>query len=78
MQDQSLIEPEIAGTRKATMAFIYVTIILDVLALGIIIPVFPQLVVGFSANTAQGAEIYGLFMTVWGLMQFIFSPLLGA
>ena len=28
MQDRSLIEPEIAGTRKAAMAFIYVTIIL--------------------------------------------------
>ena len=52
VQDQGFIEPKIAGPRKAAMAFIYVTIILDVLALGIIIPVFPQLVVGFSANTA--------------------------
>jgi len=67
MHDQRLIEPKIASRRNAAMAFIYVTIILDVLALGIIIPVFPRLVVGFSANTVQGAEIYGLFITVWGL-----------
>jgi DHA1 family tetracycline resistance protein-like MFS transporter len=78
MQDQSFASLKIAGPRKAAMAFIYVTVILDVLALGIIIPVFPQLVAGFSATTAQGAIIYGLFVTIWGLMQFLFSPLLGA
>ena len=39
MQDQSLIEPKVVGARKTAMAFTYVTIILDVLALVIIIPV---------------------------------------
>ncbi len=78
MEDQSLITPKALGARKAAMAFIYVTVILDVLALGITIPVFPRLVVGFSGSTSYGAEIYGLFITVWGLMQFVCSPLLGA
>lgn len=60
------------------MAFIYVTIILDTLGFGITIPVLPRLIVNFAGDTAQGAEIFGLFVTVWSLMQFLFSPLLGA
>ena len=52
---------------------------LDVLALGIIIPVLPKLVEQFlGGDTARAAEMFGLFGTVWALMQFIFSPVLGA
>jgi MFS transporter, DHA1 family, tetracycline resistance protein len=40
-----------------------------------IVPVLPELVVKFlSGDTARAAEIYGLFGTVWALMQFVFSP----
>jgi DHA1 family tetracycline resistance protein-like MFS transporter len=50
-----------------------------VLALGIIIPVLPKLVENFlGGNTARAAEMFGLFGTVWALMQFFFSPVLGA
>ncbi|MBV8362667.1 MAG: TCR/Tet family MFS transporter [Deltaproteobacteria bacterium] len=49
------------------------------LALGMIVPVLPKLIQNFvHGNTARAAEIYGLFGTVWALMQFIFSPVLGA
>ena len=52
---------------------------LDVFALGIIIPVLPKLVEQFlGGDTARAAEMFGLFGTVWALMQFIFSPVLGA
>ncbi len=65
--------------RPAAVAFIFVTVVLDVLALGIIIPVLPKLVENFlGGNTARAAEMFGLFGTVWALMQFIFSPVLGA
>ena len=41
------------------------------LALGIIIPVLPKLVVGFvGGDTARARRIFGLFGTVWALMQF--------
>ena len=64
---------------RAALAFIFVTVVLDVLALGVIIPVLPRLVEGFvSGDTARAAKIYGLFGGVWALMQFFFSPLLGA
>ena len=68
-----------ATPRRAALAFIFITVVLDVLALGMIIPVLPNLVMHFlGGNTPRAAEIYGLFGTIWALMQFIFSPLLGA
>jgi DHA1 family tetracycline resistance protein-like MFS transporter len=69
----------VAKARGAALVFIFITIVVDVLALGIIIPVLPKLVEGFlSGDTARAAWIFGLFGTVWALMQFIFSPVLGA
>ena len=51
---------------------------LDVLALGLMIPVLPRIVLGFmGGDTAGAAEMFGVFSTVWALMQFFFSPLLG-
>ena len=65
--------------RRAALVFIFVTVVLDVLALGLIIPVLPKLVASFLGNeTARAARVYGLFGTTWALMQFLFSPLLGA
>jgi DHA1 family tetracycline resistance protein-like MFS transporter len=64
---------------RAAFAFIFITVLLDMLALGIIIPVMPLLVSGFlGGDTARSAEVIGLFGTVWALMQFLFSPVLGA
>lgn len=64
---------------RAATAFIFVTVVIDVLALGIIIPVLPRLVESFEGgDTARAAEIYGVFGTAWGLMQFLFMPVMGA
>jgi len=66
------------NSRRA-LAFIFCTVTLDILALGIMIPVLPKIVLQFmGGDTAAAAEMFGLFATVWGLMQFLFSPLLGA
>ena len=65
-------------TRSAALIFIFITVVVDVLALGIVIPVLPKLVEGFlGGDTAKAAEYFGLFGTVWALMQFFFSPVLG-
>jgi DHA1 family tetracycline resistance protein-like MFS transporter len=67
------------ATRRAAIAFIFVTVLLDMLSLGMIMPVLPKLVENFmGGNTARAAEIFGVFGTAWALMQFIFSPVLGA
>lgn len=65
--------------RRAALIFIFITVALDILAFGMIIPVLPPLVVSFmGGDTASGAQMHGLFGAVWALMQFIFSPILGA
>jgi len=65
--------------RKAAVLFILVTVLLDMLSFGIIIPVLPKLVEEFlGGDTAQAAIIYGLMGTAWALMQFVCSPIQGA
>ena len=69
----------LAARRPAAVAFIFVTVLFDVLALGIIIPILPKLVLGFlKGDTEHGTIIYGAFGTVWAVMQFFFAPVLGA
>jgi DHA1 family tetracycline resistance protein-like MFS transporter len=65
--------------RKAALAFIFVAMVLDIIAFGIVIPVLPKLIESFvSGDTGRAAEYFGLFGTVWALMQFICSPILGS
>jgi MFS transporter, DHA1 family, tetracycline resistance protein len=65
--------------RAPAFVFIFITVLLDMLALGMIIPVLPKLVVDFlGGDTARGAQIFGVFGTAWALMQFVFSPVQGA
>ena len=67
------------GPRRATVAFIFVTVVIDVLAIGLIIPVLPRLVEQFmGGDTARAASVYGMFGTAWALMQFLCSPILGS
>ena len=71
--------PSLLTARRAALVFIFITVVLDVLALGIIVPVLPGLVRGFlGGDTSRGAEYYGWFGTVWAAMQFGFAPVLGA
>jgi DHA1 family tetracycline resistance protein-like MFS transporter len=65
--------------RRAAFVFIFITVALDMLSLGMIMPVLPKLVENFmGGDTARAAEIFGVFGTAWALMQFFFSPVLGA
>jgi DHA1 family tetracycline resistance protein-like MFS transporter len=71
--------PAAPAQRTPAFVFIFITVLLDMLALGMIIPVLPKLVVDFlGGDTARAAQIFGLFGTAWALMQFVFSPVQGA
>ncbi|HEX4639953.1 MAG TPA: TCR/Tet family MFS transporter [Chthoniobacterales bacterium] len=64
--------------RRAAVIFIFITVTLDMLALGLIMPVLPKLVLNFlGGDTPNAAKMFGIFGTVWALMQFLFSPVLG-
>ncbi|MCI0658055.1 MAG: tetracycline resistance MFS efflux pump, partial [Acidobacteria bacterium] len=60
--DPLTFETPPVARRPAAVAFIFITVVLDVLALGIIIPVLPRLVESFlGGDTARAAQYYGLF-----------------
>ena len=64
---------------RAAFVFILITVLFDFLAFGIIAPVLPNLIIQFEGgNIARAAAITGYFGFAWALMQFIFSPILGA
>jgi len=64
--------------RKAAVVFIFITVMLDMLALGLIAPVLPKLVLSFlSGDAPDAARTFGIFNTVFAMMQFVFSPVLG-
>jgi DHA1 family tetracycline resistance protein-like MFS transporter len=67
------------GHGRAAFAFIFVTVLLDMLALGIIVPVLPKLIIRFEhGDMSIAATQTGVFAFVWALMQFVFAPVTGA
>ncbi len=66
------------GPRRATLVFILVTVTLDMLAFGIVIPVLPKLVLDFTGSATSAAWWQGVFGTLFAVIQFFFAPVLGA
>lgn len=64
--------------RRAAIAFILVTAVLDIVAMGIVIPVLPKLIEEFAGSNAQAGWINGVFVALWALMQFVASPVIGS
>jgi MFS transporter, DHA1 family, tetracycline resistance protein len=65
--------------RRAAATFIFFTVTLDMLAMGMIAPVLPRLIEGFlHGDTSSAARMLGLFGTVFAAMQFFFSPIVGS
>ncbi len=65
--------------RRAALAFIFCTVLLDILSFGLIIPVLPHLLKSFVGGSVAQATVYhGLFATAFMVMQFFCSPIQGA
>ncbi|HET8940759.1 MAG TPA: TCR/Tet family MFS transporter [Rudaea sp.] len=68
-----------AGGRRAAVRFIFITVLLDMLSFGIIIPVLPHLIVQLIGGSIAKAAVWSsAFGTLFMLMQFVFSPIQGA
>ncbi|HKP80248.1 MAG TPA: TCR/Tet family MFS transporter [Phenylobacterium sp.] len=67
-----------AGGRPAALGFVFVAVLLDMIALGVIAPVLPELIKDFTGDAARAARYIGWFAAIWALMQFFASPVLGA
>ncbi|HTU83551.1 MAG TPA: TCR/Tet family MFS transporter [Candidatus Acidoferrales bacterium] len=67
-----------ASRRSGALVFVYVTVALDMIALGIIAPVLPKLIASMlHGNLANAALVTGVFASIWAICQFFCSPLLG-
>ena len=68
-----------ARTRNAALIFIFITVLIDVLSFGLIIPVLPHLVQEFVGGSIAEAAIWvGIFGMVFAAIQFVSSPVQGA
>ena len=60
------------------MRFIMITVLIDMMSIGLIVPVLPTLVAGFTTDPAQAALWYGVVAFGFGIANFFGAPLLGA
>lgn len=64
---------------KKELVFIYITILIDIIGIGIVAPVLPTLILKLSmGNLSTTTQYIGWFISVYALMQFIFAPVLGS
>jgi DHA1 family tetracycline resistance protein-like MFS transporter len=67
-----------ATSRKAALSFIFITLLLDVIGIGLIIPVFPQLIEQLiGGNISQASQWSGWLTFVYAIMQFVCAPIIG-
>ena len=78
MSDNVTVTPAKAAGRQAAMPFIMLTVLIDMLSVGLIVPVLPALVGQFTASQADQVYWYGVVAFAFGLATFVSSPLLGA
>ncbi|GGG54641.1 TCR/Tet family MFS transporter [Hymenobacter glacieicola] len=67
-----------AAPRKAALGFIFLTLLLDVIGIGIIVPVIPALIRNLTGGTiSDAARVGGWLVFAFAVMQFLFSPVMG-
>jgi len=65
--------------RKPALGFIFVTLALDILGIGLIIPILPRLIESFEGGSVTAAShTFGLLASLYSLMQFLCAPVLGS
>ncbi len=69
--------PAIARRRQAAMPFIMITVLIDMVAIGLIIPVLPLLVGTFTSSQTEQAFWYGAVAIAFGVANFFGAPILG-
>jgi DHA1 family tetracycline resistance protein-like MFS transporter len=68
-----------AHARRGSTTFVFVTVLLDTLGVGLIIPVGPRLVASFLGDDlGAAARTFGVLLALYSVMQFVFAPILGA
>jgi MFS transporter, DHA1 family, tetracycline resistance protein len=68
----------VKGGRAAAMPFIMLTVLIDMISVGLIIPVLPALVGSFTTSPSEQVFWYGVVAFAFGFANFVSSPVLGA
>lgn len=63
--------------RQASMVFILISVLINVMGLGLVIPVLPKLIEHLAGSVQAGAYYNGIFIALYATMQFVFAPILG-
>jgi DHA1 family tetracycline resistance protein-like MFS transporter len=67
-----------ATSRQAAIKFIFITLLIDVMGWGLIIPVMPELIAQLKHIPVNEASPYGAWLlSVYAITQFVFAPVIG-
>jgi len=73
------MEPTSKPKAQAALGFIFLTLLIDIIGFGVIIPVLPDLIRHLLHSDIRVAATYGKYLMVaYALMQFLFAPVIGA
>ena len=65
--------------RQASVVFVLITLFIDVLGIGLVIPILPRLVQSLlGGSIAQASLVFGILVSIYAVMQFFCAPVLGA
>ena len=76
--DRTTLSSPAAPARAGNLNFILVCVFIDMLGIGLVVPVLPILIGDFVDGKDAQAFWYGIMAALFGLLQFIFMPMLGA
>ena len=64
--------------KNAAIVFIFITVLIDVIGIGIVIPIIPALIKELTGGSTSQASQYALWLVLlYSVMQFLFSPVIG-
>lgn len=67
------------SARRPAVLFIFITLVLDILGIGLVVPVLPKLIQHYQGgDVTAGSNAYGMLAALYALMQFLCAPLLGS
>lgn len=70
------MQNSVRGT-KASALFIFITLVIEAMGFGIVMPVLPDVIRKFVQGESDVAKMYGYFIAVYALLQFLLAPVLG-
>src|SRR5205085_11890526 len=65
--------------RRASVVFVLITLFIDILGMGLVIPILPRLVQSLLGGAiGEASLVYGLLVSIYAVMQFCCAPILGS